>query len=112
MGTGDDIGVALALQLAHDGGAYHAAVSGYVYFGVFFHILGFIFLSDMSDFSDTSDLFFILVMAILSDSSDCHHYSCFYILVLRESFAREYHLVLQTVVVAYQSSVLACKLLD
>jgi hypothetical protein len=42
MGAGDDIGVALAGELTHDGGAYHAAVSGYVYFGFFVHILGYL----------------------------------------------------------------------
>ena len=39
MGAGDDVGVALAGELTHDGGAYHAAVSGYVYFGFFVHII-------------------------------------------------------------------------
>ena len=42
MGAGDDIGVALALELTHDGGAYHAAMSCYVYFGVFIHVLGYV----------------------------------------------------------------------
>ena len=31
VGTGDDIGVALALELANDGGAHHATVTGNVY---------------------------------------------------------------------------------
>ena len=38
VGAGDDVGVALALELAHDGGTYHAAVSGYIDLTVFFHI--------------------------------------------------------------------------
>jgi hypothetical protein len=38
MGAGNDIGVALAGELTHDGGAYHTAVSSYVYFGFLFHV--------------------------------------------------------------------------
>ena len=38
MTAGDDIGVALAGELTHDGGAYHASVTSYVYFGVFIHV--------------------------------------------------------------------------
>ena len=39
MRAGDDIGVALALELTHDGASHHAAMSGYVYFGFFVHII-------------------------------------------------------------------------
>ena len=35
MGTGDDVGVALALELSHDAGTYHAPVSGYIDLTVF-----------------------------------------------------------------------------
>ena len=35
----DDISVALAGEFTHDGGAHHTAMSGYVYFGFFFHII-------------------------------------------------------------------------
>ena len=38
MGAGDDVGVALASELTDDGGAYHAAMSGYIYFGFFIHL--------------------------------------------------------------------------
>ena len=30
VGAGDDVGVVLALDLSHDGGTYHAPVSGYI----------------------------------------------------------------------------------
>ena len=33
-----DVGIALALELSHDGGSYHAAVSGYIDLTVLFHI--------------------------------------------------------------------------
>ena len=39
MGAGDDVGVALAGELTHDGGAYHATVACDVYFGVLFHFI-------------------------------------------------------------------------
>ena len=35
MRAGDDVGVALALELSHDGGTYHAPVSGYIDFTIF-----------------------------------------------------------------------------
>ena len=37
MGTGDDIGVALTLQFAHDGAAHHAAMTGDINFSILFH---------------------------------------------------------------------------
>ncbi len=37
VGAGDDIVVALALQLTHDGAAHHAAVPGNVDFCIFVH---------------------------------------------------------------------------
>ena len=40
MGSGDDVIVALALKLAHNGRAYHATVPGDIYFTVFVHFYG------------------------------------------------------------------------
>ena len=37
VGTGDDIGIALALQFPHDGAAHHAAMPGYIDLCVFLH---------------------------------------------------------------------------
>ena len=48
VGAGDDIVVALTAKLAHDGGAYHAAVAGYVDFRIFFH--NFLYLYRLDSF--------------------------------------------------------------
>ena len=37
VGTGDDVGIALSMKLAHNGAAHHAVMTGYVYFAVLFH---------------------------------------------------------------------------
>ena len=43
MGAGDDVVVALSLQLADNGATHHTAVSGNVYFGILFHHITFSF---------------------------------------------------------------------
>jgi hypothetical protein len=40
MGPGDDIVVALTLQLTHNGASYHATMASDVYFTVFIHFYG------------------------------------------------------------------------
>ena len=37
VGAGDNIGVALALQLTHNGAAHHAAMARYINFCILFH---------------------------------------------------------------------------